>query len=153
MYAALGIGHLTGSMIGVFYTRSSFKRATVFVSFIFWLCIVALGAIIATPYWAISLCILLAGLLTNLCTNLLKGLIQSQAKVDIRGRIAGFAQLLAGASSISTGIAGYFMHTLTNDGVSAYSAYEYVQLTMIGLLALITLLALPSIRRLQLVTG
>ena len=145
LYAALGAGNLIGALIGIYITKSSFKQASLFVYFIFGLCTSAIAALLMTEYWEIVAMILLAGLFTSLCTNLLKGLIQSQSRVDMRGRIAGFTQLLAGLSTMSAGLAGFVIHHLSNHETNVYTAYETVQIILLGLLAVLTLISLPSI--------
>lgn len=145
LFAALSAGNLIGAFLGILVTKSGLKQASLFVYMIFGFCLSATAALLMTQYWEIVAMILLAGLFTSLSTNLLKGLIQSQSEEDMRGRIAGFTQLLAGLSTTSAGLAGFAVHHLANHEPSAYMAYETVQLALIGLLAALTLLSLPSI--------
>ena len=149
VYAALGVGNLLGAILGIVIAKSLLKQATLFVYFIFGLCISAIAALLLYQYWEILLTVLLAGLFTSLSTNLLKGLIQSQATDEMRGRIAGFTQLLAGFSSMSAGLAGFVIHHLSDHETKVYFAYESVQLVLLGLLAVLTLLSLPSIIKLR----
>jgi len=149
LYAALGAGNILGALLGILVSKSAVKQATLFVYIICGLCASAIAALLMTEYWEIVLMILLAGLFTSICTNLLKGLIQSQSRVDMRGRIAGFTQLLAGLSTMSAGLAGFVIHHLSNYETSPYAAYETVQIVLLGLLAILTLLSLPSILKLH----
>ena len=149
VYAALGVGNLVGAILGIVLAKSLMKRATLFVYFIFGLCIFAISALLLYQYWEILLTVLLVGLFTSLSTNLLKGLIQSQAAEDMRGRIAGFTQLLGGFSSMSAALAGFVIHHLSSHENNLYFAYESVQLVLLGLLAVLTLLSLPSIMKLR----
>jgi len=145
LFAALGVGNILGALLGIHITKSHMKQATLFVYIIFGLCFSAIAALLMTQYWQIVCMILLAGLFSSLCTDLLKGLIQSQTNVTMRGRIAGFTQLLAGISTMSAGLAGFVVHHLSNHETNTYSAYVSVQLVLLGLLAILTLLSLPSI--------
>lgn len=145
LYAALSAGNLIGALVGILITKSTFKQATLLLYMIFGLCISAIAALLLTQIWEMILMVLLAGLFTSLSTNLLKGLTQSQSRQDMRGRIAGFTQLLAGLSNISAGLAGFVIHHLTNQETSLYSSYEIVQMILLGLLAILTLLSMPSI--------
>ena len=148
LYAAIGVGHLLGSLLGIYFAEYSKQKVSFIVYLIFGLCLAAVIALVASKYWEIALSIILIGLFSNVCTNLLKGLIQSQSESDMRGRIAGFTQLLTGLSSLFAGGAGYVIHHLSNGGsMNPYTAFEYVQIAMFGLLSLLTLANLPSIRR------
>jgi MFS family permease len=147
IYAAFGAGSLAGALIGIVIAKSNIKQGTLFVYFIFGFCIASFAAILTKQYLIILLMIFLTGVFISLCTNLLKGLIQSQSTDDMRGRIAGCTQLLAGLSSMSAGLAGFVIHHLTGGEVTAYFAYEYVQLFLLGLLAILTLFTLPAIIR------
>ena len=150
LYAAIGVGHLLGSLLGIYFATYSKQKASFIAYFIFGLCLAAVTALVTSKYWEIALSIILIGLLSNVCTNLLKGLIQSQSEPDMRGRIAGFTQLLTGLSSIFAGGAGYIIHHLGNgEGMNPYTAFEYVQMAMFGLLALLMLANLPSLSRVQ----
>ena len=150
LYAAIGVGHLLGSLLGIYFTEYSKQKASFIIYLIFGLCLAAITALVASHYWVIALSIILIGLFSNVCTNLLKGLIQSQSEPDMRGRIAGFTQLLTGLSSLFAGGAGYIIHHLSNgSSMNPYTAFEYVQMGMFGLLALLTLANLPSLRRVQ----
>jgi len=144
IYAVLSAGEVLGGLLGILITRSSPKRGTLFIYFIFGLCFSAVVALITREYWLILITILLSGLFTSLCSNLLKGLIQSQSSDDMRGRIAGLTQLMAGFSSVSAGIAGFAIHHLSKDGTKDYFAYENVLFIMLGLLAVLALATLPS---------
>jgi MFS family permease len=144
IYAVLSAGEVLGGLLGILITRSSPKRGTLFIYFIFGLCFSAVVALITREYWLILITILLSGLFTSLCSNLLKGLIQSQSSDDMRGRIAGLTQLMAGFSSVSAGIAGFVIHHLSKDGAKDYFAYENVLFVMLGLLAVLALATLPS---------
>lgn len=145
LFAALSAGNLLGAFIGILVTKSALKQASLFAYVIFGFCLSAIAALLLNQYWEIVAMILLVGLFTSLSTNLLKGLIQSQSEEDMRGRIAGFTQLLAGLSTTSAGLAGFAVHHLSNHETNTYVAYETVQLVLIGLLAVFTLLSLPSI--------
>ena len=145
IYAVLSTGEVVGGLLGILISRSSLKRGTLFIYFIFGLCFAAVIALITREYWLILLTILLSGLFTSLCSNLLKGLIQSLSSEDMRGRIAGLAQLMAGLSSASAGIAGFVIHHLSRDGVKEYLAYETVLMSMLGLLSVLALLTLPAL--------
>lgn len=149
LYAALGAGNLIGAMAGVFITKRSLMRKSLFAYLIWGLCISAIAALVMTQYWAVLFMILLAGLFTSLSTDLLKGFIQSQSTEDMRGRIAGLTQLLAGLSTMSAGFAGFVIHHLSSHETNAYVAYETVQLVLLGLLAVLTLISLPSILKLR----
>lgn len=145
IYAVLSIGKVVGGLLGILITRLSLMRGTLFIYFIFALCIAAITAIITNQYWLIIITTLLAALFTSLCCNLLKGLIQSLSSQDMRGRIAGLAQLMAGLSRASAGIAGFAIHHLSNDGMKVYSSYETVMLSILGLLAVLAIFTLPAI--------
>jgi MFS family permease len=145
IYAVLSIGEVVGGLLGILITRLSLMRGTLFIYFIFALCIAAITAIITNQYWLIIITTLLAALFTSLCCNLLKGLIQSLSSQDMRGRIAGLAQLMAGLSSASAGIAGFAIHHLSKDGMKVYSSYETVMLSILGLLAVLAIFTLPAI--------
>jgi hypothetical protein len=147
IYATFGAGSLAGALIGIVIAKSNIKQGTIFIYFIFGLCIAGFAAILTKQYLIILLMIFLTGVFISLCTNLLKGLIQSQSTDEMRGRIAGCTQLLAGLSSVSAGLAGFVIHHLTGGEVNAYFAYEYVQLFLLGLLAILTLFTLPAIIR------
>jgi MFS family permease len=147
IYATFGAGSLAGALIGIVIAKLNIKQGTLFVYFIFGLCATGFTAILTKQYLIILLMIFLAGVFISLCTNLLKGLIQSQSTKDMRGRIAGCTQLLAGLSSVSAGLAGFVIHHLTSSEVNAYFAYEYVQLFLLGLLAILTFFTLPAIIR------
>ena len=136
---------MIGAFLGILVTKSGLKQASLFVYMIFGFCLSAIAALFMTQYWEIVAMILLAGLFTSLSTNLLKGLIQSQSEEDMRCRIGGFTQLLAGLSTTSAGLAGFAVDHLASQEPNAYMAYETVQLALIGLLAALTLLSLPSI--------
>lgn len=145
IYAALSTGEVIGGLLGIFITRSCQIRGTIFIYFIFALCFAAIAALFTNQYWLLLITILLSGLFTSLCCNLLKGLIQSLSSEDMRGRIAGLAQLMAGFSSASAGIAGFVIHHLSKDGTNVYSSYETVLLSMLGLLAVLAIFTLPTI--------
>ena len=150
LYAAIGVGHLLGSLLGIYFAEYSKQKVSFIVYLILGLCLAAVTALVASKYWEIALSIILIGLFSNVCTNLLKGLIQSQSEPDMRGRIAGFTQLLTGLSSLFAGGAGFVIHHLSNGGsMNPYAAFEYVQMVMFGLLALLILANLPSLRRVQ----
>lgn len=147
IYAAFAAGSLGGALIGILIAKSTIQQGTLFVYFIFGLCLFGIAALLINQYMVILLMIFLAGLFLSLCTNLLKGLIQSQSSENMRGRVAGITQLLAGFSSVSAGLAGFIIHHLSTYESSAYLAYEYVQLFLFCLLAILTLLTLPAIIR------
>lgn len=149
LYAAVGVGHLLGSLLGVYFAEYSKQKAAFVVYLIFGLCLAALSALLASSYWEIALSIILIGLFSSVCIHLLKGLIQSHVEPDMYGRIAGFTQLLTGVSSLFASGAGFVIHYLSNGGLHPYAAFEYVQMGMFGLLALLTLVNLPSLRRVQ----
>ncbi len=145
IYAVLSIGEVVGGLLGILITRLSLMRGTLFIYLIFALCMAAITAIITNQYWLILIMTLLAGLFTSLCCNLLKGLIQSLSSEDMRGRIAGLAQLMAGLSSASAGIAGFAIHHLSKDGMKVYTSYEAVMLSILGLLVVLAIFTLPAI--------
>ena len=149
IFAALGAGSLAGALIGILFARANIKQGMLFIYFIFGLCLAGLSALIISERPFILLMIFLAGLFISLCTNLLKGLIQAESADGMRGRVAGFTQLLAGVSSLSASAAGYLIHHLSNGQSNPYSAFEYVQASMFALLALLTLANLPSVRRVR----
>jgi MFS family permease len=147
VYTALSIGEVAGGLLGILIARASLMRSTLFVYFIFGLCCSAAIALKANQYWLILITVLLSGLFTSLSCNLLKGLIQSLSAENMRGRIAGFTQLMAGFSSASAGIAGFLIHYLSKNGAKDYSAYESVMLSMLILLAVLALLTLPAMMK------
>lgn len=145
IYAVLSTGEVIGGLLGILITRLSLMHGTLFIYFIFALCFAAITAIITNQYGLILITILLSGLFTSLCCNLLKGLIQSLSSEDMRGRIAGLAQLMAGLSSASAGVAGFAIHHLSKEGSKVYSSYETVMLSMLGALAVLATFTLPTI--------
>ena len=149
LFAALGAGNVIGSSLGIYITKSRNKNASLFVYLACGLCASAFAAILDSTPWEIVLFIVLAGLFGTLCTNLLKDLIQSISENDMRGRVAAFTQLLTSFSSISAGLAGFLIHHLSSNAQDSYSAYESVQLTMLGTLAVVIVLALPRILKAQ----
>ena len=152
IFAALGAGSLAGALIGILLARANIRQGMLFIYFIFGLCLAGTTALIINERPLILLMIFLAGLFISLCTNLLKGLIQAESTDGMRGRVAGFTQLLAGVSSLSAGAAGFLIHHLSNGENTAYSAFEDVQAGMFALLALLTLANLPSVRRVRIDT-
>lgn len=147
IYAALSTGEVIGGLLGIFITRSRLTCGTIFIYFIFALCLAAIAALFTNQYWLLLITILLSGLFTSLCCNLLKGLIQSLSSHDMRGRIAGLTQLMAGFSSASAGIAGFLIHHLSQNGAKDYLAYETVMLSMLMLLAILALLTMPAMMK------
>ncbi len=145
IYAALSIGQVVGGLLGILIARPSLMRSTLFIYFIFGLCCSAVIALITDQYWLILITVFLSSLFTSVGCNLLKGLIQSLSTENMRGRIAGLTQLMAGFSSASAGIAGLIVHHLSKNGASDYSAYESVMLGMLILLGILALLTLPTI--------
>ncbi len=147
IYAALSIGQVVGGLVGILIARPSLMRGTLFIYFIFGFCCSAVIALNTDQYWLILITVLLSSLFTSLCCNLLKGLIQSLTTMNMRGRIAGITQLMAGFSSASAGIAGFLIHHLSQNGTNEYSAYESVMLSMLILLATLALLTLPAMMK------
>lgn len=149
LFAALGAGNVIGSLLGIYITKTSNKNASLFVYLTCGLCASAFAAMLDSTPWEIAIFIIFAGLFGTLCTNLLKDLIQSISEGDMRGRVAAFTQLLTGFSSISAGLAGFLIHHLSSNTKDSYFAYESVQMTMLGVLAVVIVLALPRILRAQ----
>jgi MFS family permease len=147
IYAVFGAGSVSGALIGILIAKSTIKQGALPVYLIFGVCIFGTAALLIRQQLLILLMIFLVGLFLSLCTNLLKGLTQSQSADAMRGRTAGVTQLLAGFSSVSAGLAGFIIHRLSNHETNTYLAYEYVQLSLLGLLAILTLLTLPAIIR------
>jgi DHA3 family macrolide efflux protein-like MFS transporter len=147
IYTALSIGQVVGGFLGILIARPSLMRGTLFIYFIFGLCCSAVIALNTDQYWLILITVLLSSLFTTLCCNLLKGLIQSLSAENMRGRIAGLTQLMAGFSSASAGIAGFLVHYLSMDGAKDYSAYETVMQSMLMLLVVLALLTLPTMMK------
>lgn len=149
LFAALGAGNVIGSLLGIYITKTSNKNASLFVYLTCGFCASAFAAMLDSTPWEIGVFIVFAGLFSTLCTNLLKDLIQSISEDGMRGRIAAFTQLLTGFSSISAGLAGFLIHHLSSNSQNSYFAYESVQMTMLGALAIMIVLALPRILRIQ----
>lgn len=149
LFAALGAGNVIGSLLGIYIAKTNNKNASLFVYLTCGLCASAFAAMLDNVAWEIIVFIAFAGIFGTLCTNLLKDLIQSISESDMRGRIAACTQLLTGFSSISAGLAGFLIHHLSNNPQDSYLAYQSVQMTMLGVLAIVIVLALPRILRAQ----
>jgi ENTS family enterobactin (siderophore) exporter len=149
LFAALGAGNVIGSLLGIYIAKTNNKNASLFVYLTCGLCASAFAAMLDNTSWQIIVFIAFAGIFGTLCTNILKDLIQSISEGNMRGRVAAFTQLLTGFSSISAGFAGFLIHHLSNNLKDNYLGYEIVQMTMLGALAIVIVLALPGILRAQ----